>query len=1051
MPDYDPKSCSLFAAPGLDSNGDNAMEGPEHPDSCCEPEFVDRLGGDGGLNTSILHYPGPEDFCGFEALSPGQGEDCQSVDLLSYSSWESPADPPTIDWDAGTRRRADVGATERNPIHGGAFGRVVPVACTAPPGIDKADPHRAAPASRLKKPDVPGYEILEELGRGGMGIVYKARQLQLNRLVALKMILAGEYAGTDAVERFMAEAEIVARLQHPSIVRIHAIGDCEGRPYVDLEYIEGGSLAARLDGKPWPPRDAAELVEILASAMAEAHRMGIVHRDLKPANILFADDGTPKITDFGLAKSIENDADLTRTHSILGSPNYMAPEQADGHARDVGPAADVYALGANLYELLTGRPPFVGPTILATLDLVKNVEPVPPRYLQPDVASDLETICLKCLRKEPQQRYESAEALARDLGRYLDGEPILARPTPHWERAWKWVRRRPAIAALVIVSTLSILAAIGLGLEYRADRGFRNEQLRKRVDGIRTQADRFILLADEALRRKDWDGGKAQMCSALALLGTEPRLAAMSVVAARKLSLCESRIAERSRHDAARARFSAFNRSYDEAVFYQSQYTGLDPEANLRASRAASRNALEQFRPKDGPDAGLALDPGDFDAAEVASVIERYYELALILAEAVSQPISGEDRSSQAREALAILDRGARVRPPTRVFHARRAAYLERSADRGGAAEQRRRAADTAVEHSSVDDFLEGEAAYRERDYPRAISALRRVLTRRPEHFWGQYLLAICHLKDHRPAEAQAALTACQAIRPGFVWTHLLKGFAEGEMREFDLAEADFARATELGLDDGARYVMLVNRGVMRIRRGNDEAAVQDLLAAIALRPDAFQAYINVSQAYQDLHRFDQALESLDRALARSPGQAVLHRARAQLHRQRSHDREALDDLGRAIALSPPGDPALAGDHLDRALILQKAGRHSEALSECDRALILQPGQQDVHRVRGAVLVSLKRFDEAIRSFDVCLSRGTPSTTLYVARGLALAHCGSYERAIADYTLALGARPADAATLYCHRGWAYLFSGAPGPAARDFDEALRRDPSEGRA
>ncbi len=257
------------------------------------------------------------------------------------------------------------------------------------------------------------------------------------------MILAGEYAGTDAVERFMAEAEIVARLQHPSIVQIHAIGDCEGRPYVELEYIEGGSLAARLDGKPWPPRDAAGLIEILASAMAEAHRMGIVHRDLKPANILFADDGTPKITDFGLAKSIENDSDLTRTHSILGSPNYMAPEQADGHARDVGPTADVYALGTNLYELLTGRPPFVGPTILATLDLVKNVEPVAPRYLQPDVASDLETICLKCLRKEPQQRYESAEALAQDLARYLDGKPILARPTPHWERAWKWVRRRP--------------------------------------------------------------------------------------------------------------------------------------------------------------------------------------------------------------------------------------------------------------------------------------------------------------------------------------------------------------------------------------------------------------------------------------------------------------------------------------------------------------------------------------------------------------------------------------------------------------------------------
>ena len=223
-----------------------------------------------------------------------------------------------------------------------------------------------------------------------------------------------------------------------------------------------------------------------------------------------------------------------------------------------------------------------------------------------------------------------------------------------------------------------------------------------------------------------------------------------------------------------------------------------------------------------------------------------------------------------------------------------------------------------AAEHTVVDDFLEGEAAYRGRDYERAVPAFRRVLARQPDHFWGQYLLAICHLKDHRPAEAQAALTACQAMRPGFVWTYLLKGFAEGEMREFDLAEADFAQATELGLDDAARYVMLVNRGVMRIRRGNDEAAVQDLLAAIALKPAAFQAYINVAQAYQDLHRFDEALESLDRAIGPVPGAGGPAPGTRQVHLRRSHDREALDDLGRAIALSPHDDPGLAGDHLDR-------------------------------------------------------------------------------------------------------------------------------------
>ena len=280
--------------------------------------------------------------------------------------------------------------------------------------------------SRPRPPEVPGYEILGELGRGGMGVVYKARQCRLNRVVALKMILAGDYAGPDAVERIMAEAEIVARLQHPNIVQIYGIGDCDGRPYVEPEYVGGGSLADRLDGTPWPPRSAARLVESLAMAMAEAHRMGIIHRDLKPANILMTDDGTPKITDFGLAKSIEKNSELTRTESILGSPRYMAPEQAEGHTREVGPAADVYALGTNLYELLTGRPPFVAQTILATLDLVKNSEPVAPKRLQPGLASDLETICLKCLRKEAAERYESADALAEDLTRYLNDEPIQA-------------------------------------------------------------------------------------------------------------------------------------------------------------------------------------------------------------------------------------------------------------------------------------------------------------------------------------------------------------------------------------------------------------------------------------------------------------------------------------------------------------------------------------------------------------------------------------------------------------------------------------------------
>jgi tetratricopeptide (TPR) repeat protein len=349
-----------------------------------------------------------------------------------------------------------------------------------------------------------------------------------------------------------------------------------------------------------------------------------------------------------------------------------------------------------------------------------------------------------------------------------------------------------------------------------------------------------------------------------------------------------------------------------------------------------------------------------------------------------------------------------------------------------------------------VDDFLAGQQAYRNRDYRGAIADFRRVLLKRPDHFWAQYLLAICELKVHRPAEAQALLIACQSQRPGFVWAYLLKGFAEGETGEFELALADFARAAELGLNHQERYVMLVNRGVMRIRQGDNQAAIVDLKLAIALAPENFQAYLNLSQAYENLDRLDEALTTLDEAIAQAPGQAVLYRARSRIHRLRGNRDLALSDLDQAMVLAPADDPMAANDNLERGLILQELGRYEEALAACDRALRLRPDRADIHRLRGVVLVGLKRYDEAIQSFDICLSRGTPSAALYEARGLALSWRGSYARAISDFTMAINAGKRTA-SLYENRGWAYLSSGAPDLAMHDFDNALRLDPSNGRA
>ncbi len=352
-------------------------------------------------------------------------------------------------------------------------------------------------ASSLEALRSAGYEVIGELGRGGMGVVYLARNVSLNRPCALKMILAGSHGGKSAVARFRVEAEAVARLRHPGIVQIYHVGEADGLPFLELEYLPGSSLEKTLDGTPRPAAEAARLIEALARAIAEAHRRGIVHRDLKPANILQDAGGQPK-ADFGLAKFLGSQDGLTRTNLVIGSPSYMAPEQAEGNARSVGTSVDVYAMGAILYELLTGRPPFRAATALETLEQVKAIEPVPPSRLQPGLSRDLETICLKCLEKAPSRRYATSEALAEDLRRFLAGEPIQARRALFWERAWKWARRHPAAAAALAIIGVAAALLFGGGLYYNTKLRHANTRLEEalgQAQAARQQAQTSALTA----------------------------------------------------------------------------------------------------------------------------------------------------------------------------------------------------------------------------------------------------------------------------------------------------------------------------------------------------------------------------------------------------------------------------------------------------------------------------------------------------------------------------------------------------------------------------
>src|SRR3989442_12074213 len=295
-----------------------------------------------------------------------------------------------------------------------------------------------------------------------MGIVYKARQVSLGRIVAVKMVLFGPLSSPEFVKRFRSEAAAAASLLHPNIVAIHEVGVHQGQQYFAMDYVEGHSLAKLLASGPLPARRAASCLKTIAEAIHYAHDRGILHRDLKPSNVLIDANDQPRVTDFGLARRLEGDSELTVTGQVLGSPNYMPPEQATGKRGKVSRRSDVYSLGAMLYHLLTGRPPFVGEALTDTLEQVLNADPVSPRLLNPSVPRDLETICLKCLEKEPDKRYATAQALADELGRFLNNEPVHARPVSRAEKIWRWGRRKPVVAGLV-AAVIVLLLTVTIG------------------------------------------------------------------------------------------------------------------------------------------------------------------------------------------------------------------------------------------------------------------------------------------------------------------------------------------------------------------------------------------------------------------------------------------------------------------------------------------------------------------------------------------------------------------------------------------------------------
>ncbi len=945
--------------------------------------------------------------------------------------------------------------------------------------------------TRLEGVTVPGYDILEELGRGGMGVVYKARDRRLQRLVALKMVLAGAHAGKVGLARFRAEAEAVAKLLHSNIVQIYETGEHEGRPYFSLEYVDGGSLDQRMRESPTSPRAAAQLVETLARTMDVAHQRGIVHRDLKPANILLAkidsqsslvrardvDSASlpadhwsrttvPKIADFGLAKRVDEDSSQTQSGTILGTPSYMAPEQAGGKTREIGPAVDIYSLGAILYELLVGRPPFKAGSPIDTVRQVIEQDPVPPRQLEPRVPHDLETICLKCLEKEATRRFATAGELADDLRRFVDGEPILARPTPAWERAWKWGKRRPTAAALLAVTAAAIVGG-GLGIVWHnaslrgkldvalaAERRLRQREKEaeeeRRLSSLRYEGEKLFDSARVAAAAHDWSSARLDLEKSLTTIAGNAGMEDVREPARVLLKKVEQELRVEADRRASQVRFRKFASARDEAQFLGTLYTGMDLAANLEAARTAVHAALALYDLPAKGDGQPRLDSYLSDPQK-AEILADCYQLLLILAETEAVSAAGRkpaEKDHYLRTALACLEQARRVGSPSRAFHLRRARYLNMLGDRAAAAEADK-AAQTAAVDRVLDHFLMADELYRRENFGDAIKEFDQVLESKPGHFWAQYVNAICLLRQARPAEARTLLSACLAQRADFVWLYLLRGFAQEELKALGAADSDFQKAAQLPLDDNARYVLLVHRGVLRVRQKRFADAIADLKSAIERKPKAYQAHVNLALAYRELGKLDLALDELNRAVQLEPGLPHVYRLRARLYAERKEPALALADFDQTISRERADSPFQVDDHVERGRLLLSDGKYAEALGSLDRALALQKDHLLALRLRAETLFRLRRFQEVIAAFDRYIETGTPLESVYRGRGLAQAELGQYPGAIEDFTKALELHPTSA--VHACRGWTYLVLDAPKLALRDFELAIELDSKSGDA
>ncbi|HEX6885650.1 MAG TPA: serine/threonine-protein kinase [Planctomycetota bacterium] len=787
-------------------------------------------------------------------------------------------------------------------------------------------------------PVIPGYELKGLLGRGGMGVVYRARHLGLERDVALKMLLAGDLAGPRELERFLLEARAIANLSHPNIVQVHDVSAREGRPFFTMELVEGGTLSQRLAGTPQPADSAAELVACLADAVEYAHRIGIVHRDLKPANVLLTPAGVPKVSDFGLARRVTGGEELTVTGTILGTPSYMAPEQIRGGP--VGSGADVYALGAILYEGLTGRPPFRSESPVATQLQVLSREPVRPALLNARVPRDLETICLCCLHKEPARRYASAAELAADLRRFLAREPIHARPVGWLERAYLWGRRRPALATAILLA--AVLLGF-LGARVARDQALARERREQaalwspRIDDLFAELGGGNLVQARSLLDQVPEVLDAELRERVARARRELRLVEeLDGIRLQRVAITEGRF---DRSENRRRADQAYAEAFRNAGFGSVTDAPEAVAARVRAAavRLALVGALDDWAlcAGDGARAAWLLDVARGADPAPSPWRERLRDPALRLDEATLAELADDLRAKRMTVQLVV-----------------------------GAAE-RLREADVDV-----------------------IPLLTVVQRAHPGDFWANFALGDVLWAD-TPAEAIRYAQAAVAIRPRSSLAHQALGTALRRAGRIEDAFEAYSQAVQVEPDFAEAHGRLA---LLLYQAGKYDEAIAAGREAVRLDPGLAWARFNLGTTLTLQGRAAEALEEHRASLRLDPDSVLGNQGLGECLGHLGRWREALASFQRTVELEP-----LPVHHHNLGACLERLGELTEAENEYRRALALDPVHRSSLKALRLLLVPTGREEEALALFHAESQAGPDDPEAWNGYAELCAYAGRWE------------------------------------------------------